>query len=684
MTAPSEFTARALPLFRAGYRVVPIPLGGKRVALEGWSGWADTQDEKQVKKLVATANGCGVGILAKWTPGVDVDVRHGELAQVLAGVAHEVLGWAPERIGMPPKLLLPYRTEHPFKKLLLEFKLPEDQPGDKVHKVEILCDGQQWVAYHTHPDTGRLYLWPEGDLPPRAALPEITEELAREFLQQCRGLIEQEFGGVIVGEPAHAREEARPNSEQRGEIGEVASALRAIPNRDDYEQWIRVGLALKGALGEAAWPLFARWSAFSPRDDPVETAKKWRSFKPEQIGAGTIFHIAREHGWERETRKAEQREEKSKSQTWALPPLTPAAWLARDLPPEDLLLGHLLSTTSRAMLAADTGLGKTMLGLAIATAVCLGCEFMHWAGGGKPRRVLVIDGEMPRELMRSRIADAHRWFGIDPMIDGLFLLSLEDVREMAEKGLLPEMPPLDTPEGHEWVYQFIELIGGVDFVVLDNVQALTVGDLREETTWAPLNPLVYGLTRRHIGQLWLHHVGHDKSRAYGSKRFQWIMDAVMLGEAPAEDEEAEPVDVAMKVTFQKARRRTPDSRADFEPVTLQLDKGRWESKGTGPTKRKSDKPRRPSDAGELVIKAVKLALKNTPMPPPASAAMEGVKEVTAESQVRFYYYQQANWARLDKAEKETVRKTLRRGLDNAKAARRIGQWEEWIWIVGRG
>ena len=53
---------------------------------------ADTQAVVNVRELVRNANGCGVGILAKWTAGVDIDVRDYELAQRLAGLAHTMLG----------------------------------------------------------------------------------------------------------------------------------------------------------------------------------------------------------------------------------------------------------------------------------------------------------------------------------------------------------------------------------------------------------------------------------------------------------------------------------------------------------------------------------------------------------------------------------------------------------------
>ena len=74
--------------------------------------------------------------------------------------------------------------------------------------------------------------------------------------------------------------------------------------------------------------------------------------------------------------------------------LSAASWIKRDIPPEDLLLGNVFSTTRRILLAAATGIGKTMLALGIAFAVRLGQGFLHWCGHGKARRVFFVDGEI--------------------------------------------------------------------------------------------------------------------------------------------------------------------------------------------------------------------------------------------------------------------------------------------------
>ena len=88
---------------------------------------------------------------------------------------------------------------------------------------------------------------------------------------------------------------------QTGTLAAIREALAWIPNPDlDYDSWVRVGLALKGALGDAGGDLFAGWSAQSGKDDAAFTAKIWAGLKADRIGAGTIYHLAMERGWKPE------------------------------------------------------------------------------------------------------------------------------------------------------------------------------------------------------------------------------------------------------------------------------------------------------------------------------------------------------------------------------------------------
>jgi hypothetical protein len=243
------------------------------------------------------------------------------------------------------------------------------------------------------------------------------------------------------------------------------------------------------------------------------------------------------------------------------PPIKLSEWLTRtDLSEPCKLLGSLLTTTCRVIIAGPTGLGKTLLGFGVAFAVIRQEEFAHWAAGQQPGRVLYVDGEMPRTEIRRRLLGNSRGC-MGP--DLLYVLSREDFEDMA---------PLNTKEGQEWMDTFLATHGPFALIVFDNIQSLLVGNMKDEELWAAVLPWVRSLTKRQIGQIWFHHTGHDETRSYGSKAKEWQMDTIAVMEAT----KVEDADVAFTLRFTKTRMKTPQNRADFEDVTLMLKGMTWE------------------------------------------------------------------------------------------------------------
>ncbi|GAB5501175.1 MAG: bifunctional DNA primase/polymerase [Pseudohongiellaceae bacterium] len=235
-----------------------------------WSNWTDA----------------GIGIPCGRVIAVDIDIEQAELALELEALAKQMLGETPAlRIGRAPKRLLVYRAETPF-------------AGIKRHPIEILGLGQQFVAHGIHPDTGMAYVWPEEDLANLDIddLPIITEAAASAFLDAAMKVIPDELKpSRLVGE---GEGDADPSGLRRGTLAAIQDALSMIPNDDlDYDSWIKIGMALKGALGDEGEELFLTWSAQSAKDDATYTAKSWASLKPTRIGAGTIYHHAMAAGW---------------------------------------------------------------------------------------------------------------------------------------------------------------------------------------------------------------------------------------------------------------------------------------------------------------------------------------------------------------------------------------------------
>jgi len=83
------------------------------------------------------------------------------------------------------------------------------------------------------------------------------------------------------------------------ETNNIRSALDAIPADIDYENWVRIGMALKVELAEPGYYLFDEWSQGSSQYKQREIRQKWRSFKRNGITIKTVFKLAIENGWQR-------------------------------------------------------------------------------------------------------------------------------------------------------------------------------------------------------------------------------------------------------------------------------------------------------------------------------------------------------------------------------------------------
>jgi hypothetical protein len=276
-----------------GYPIIPIQPGTKKPGCHRGGGWRDYPDWTRHAARATTDlelaqwrgwPDAGIGIVGGAVAAVDIDIADdAELAHGIERLARELLGDTPAlRIGNPPKRLLVYRTVVPFK-------------GVKRHPLEVLCLGQQFVAYAVHPTTGRPYDWPEENLADidLGSLPAIDEVGAQAFLDEAIALLPEQLQPARL--PAG---EARAGHAQQGTPDAVCAALAWIPNADlDYDSWVRIGMAIKGAIGDAGAHLFAAWSAQSAKNDPAVTAKTWADFRPKSIGAGTLYHYAMARGW---------------------------------------------------------------------------------------------------------------------------------------------------------------------------------------------------------------------------------------------------------------------------------------------------------------------------------------------------------------------------------------------------
>jgi hypothetical protein len=292
-----SFGRHAGRLSHYGYDCIPVV--GKRAIAEDWPNGCPVDQWSRYAD-------CGLGILNERTPAIDIDVLDEDLAGKIQAAAERSLGGDPPwRVGRWPKRLIPYRLQgEPFDKIRVSWH----GLGDRLHEparppaVEVLARKQQFVAIGLHPDTGQPYRWyrdPWLSLP-RVFLPPLSYAKAVRFMRALTAALEQ--AGATDVKLRGVREEpssrlARPAHRPglwRTDAKRIADALEDYGNADlHYDDWIRIGHALKREMpGADGLELWLWWSSLSRKNDPEITRRKWATFDPHSISAGTIFYLA--------------------------------------------------------------------------------------------------------------------------------------------------------------------------------------------------------------------------------------------------------------------------------------------------------------------------------------------------------------------------------------------------------
>ena len=98
----------------------------------------------------------------------------------------------------------------------------------------------------------------------------------------------------------------------KSEEGErIRDALTAIP-ADDREVWLRIGMALKSELGDSGFDPWREWSLRSNKFDDKDCRRVWGSIEPEGgVTIATLFRLARDHGWQDESRQGPHQPQRS-------------------------------------------------------------------------------------------------------------------------------------------------------------------------------------------------------------------------------------------------------------------------------------------------------------------------------------------------------------------------------------
>jgi len=273
-----------------GYEVIPIIPGEKRPAGEKWQKFDGSAEG--VRDYINDGKGAyGIGIKTRYVPGVDIDILDAKVNELVQEIVLEIAGDTPlKRIGLAPKVLWAYRAEEGATWPKVDTGEWLDPDGRKA-KVEILADGQQFVAAHIHPDTGRPYQWLNGHSPlnlPRSDLPLLTHEQAKEIRERVLALF-LDLGWTkktrnSIQRLANPLEDDDPFSAYRPKVqigdNELERKLFSITDNTDHDTWFQIGMALWHQYdgSDYGFELWDRWSQGAHNYDAEVLKKRWPTF----------------------------------------------------------------------------------------------------------------------------------------------------------------------------------------------------------------------------------------------------------------------------------------------------------------------------------------------------------------------------------------------------------------------
>ena len=136
MHTPSHSAAR---LIENGYR--PVPCVKKRPVHDDWTKIDFTPEDFAKTPSVGIKTGQGIAF-------IDIDVTHPEASAAIVSEWLRRHSGGLQRTGLAPKTGFLVASDIGRK---VEVKLPN--LGEK-DKIEVLTNGQQFIAYGEHPDTG--------------------------------------------------------------------------------------------------------------------------------------------------------------------------------------------------------------------------------------------------------------------------------------------------------------------------------------------------------------------------------------------------------------------------------------------------------------------------------------------------------------------------------------------------
>ena len=302
------FQAHAVALADLGYE--PLPLAGKRPLYNEWQHF----DPSKLSKLVDANPGANVGVSTRGLAALDCDVYDRAVAEHIRSFVIKRLKRGNAkilfRIGQAPKWLALFRREIPGpKRRSATF---EDQRGQR-HVIEWLADGQQFLAFGPHPETGRDMRWPNGSPLEGPTAPDDLYVVTEEDIDA----VNDEFARVAglsgwrlvsaAGEAAGQNDGAEVKPPVEGLTLQAALDALGFYENDElhYDEWLAVGMALHHQFNGSveAFEIWNGWSNTADKaGDEHYNWHRWSTFndsRPGGVSMRSVLMMAEANGWVR-------------------------------------------------------------------------------------------------------------------------------------------------------------------------------------------------------------------------------------------------------------------------------------------------------------------------------------------------------------------------------------------------
>ena len=289
---------------------------------------------------------------------------------------------------------------------------------------------------------------------------------------------------------------------------DLEEMLRFVKPDCDYDEWVRVGMAIHHSTNGAGFEIWDEWSSKGAKyPGSKNLSKRWDSFgkTDRPVTLGTLAHYAEMNGWQW---PVEFMSDEFQERTAGL--FIPVSELMAAIKKPDWVIKGLIERGSSNLLFGEPGAGKSLF--ALDWAFCVGTG-RSWHGHKvkKPEQVVYIAGEGHRGLTLRMKALQQKY---NEYPDNIFFsqrsVNLLDEKEaQAIANIIDEMNV--TPA----------------LIVVDTLHRNMTGDENKSDDMAKFFKSIEALIAKlNCAVLIVHHSGHgDKTRARGSSAIKAAMDA---------------------------------------------------------------------------------------------------------------------------------------------------------------